>query len=71
MAQRLGLSATDSAGMAWDMFDFDSAIFASHLTIRASSVYTSGDNGFQEIQIYAEDRRFYFLVIFEHILLVN
>ena len=50
--KREGTSQTDISAQIWDVFQFDFDIFARNVKLTAKSVYTSGNNGFVEIEFY-------------------
>ena len=50
----MGSHADDVAGKKYDEFDFTPGISSTSITITVTSSYTINNNGFQEIQVYAE-----------------
>ena len=58
LAQRTGSSNSDGSGLAWDEIPVVPGKVTYSVRITALDVYTQGNNGFNEIEIWAHDRMY-------------
>ena len=58
LTQRNGTSHIDPAGKMWDEFDYTPGITTSYIIITHVSSYTVYRNGLNEVEVYADTRKY-------------